>query len=212
MAIITVDGRSIETEPGRNLLEVCLENDIYIPHLCFMEWLDPPHASCRLCYVEVEGRAGPVPSCTVSVASGMAVKTDTEEVRSLQRTALKFFLSAHKVECKVCPANRQCPLQEMAKFLKVPLKSKDLNPRLKEKDLEALQPCFEYYPNRCVLCGKCVHTCERVKGQSLLTFAGRGIDMTVSFYGGLPNEEISCEECAECAAVCPVKAILLVAG
>ena len=48
---ITVDGQKIKAEAGAFLLPVCLENDIYIPNLCFVEGMEEPPASCRLCLV-----------------------------------------------------------------------------------------------------------------------------------------------------------------
>ena len=32
---ITIDGKQIETEPGRNLVQVANENGIFIPSLCY---------------------------------------------------------------------------------------------------------------------------------------------------------------------------------
>jgi NADH dehydrogenase/NADH:ubiquinone oxidoreductase subunit G len=56
---LNVDGIEIETRKGKTLLEACLENGIYIPNLCFLEAMEEPPASCRLCFVEIEGERGP---------------------------------------------------------------------------------------------------------------------------------------------------------
>ena len=226
---LTVDGLDIEAPSGQNLLQACLDNGIYIPNLCHLdirglqnsgetsevsETLETsevshrePHASCRLCLVEVDGRPDPLPSCTLSAEAGMVVRTDTDRVRRLQRTALRLLLSTHRVECKTCPANRQCELQKIAKYLKVGLKPKGLEARLKETEVIDTHPVLRYYPNRCVLCGRCVHICRDRHHRSYLTFARRGIDTEISFFGADEDIDLPAADCLACVSVCPVSAI-----
>ena len=40
------------------MLDVCLENDIYIPNLCHVTGMETPPASCRMCMVAVDGEKG----------------------------------------------------------------------------------------------------------------------------------------------------------
>ncbi|MBW1802089.1 MAG: (2Fe-2S)-binding protein, partial [Deltaproteobacteria bacterium] len=96
---IRVDDRTIESREGVPLLQACLDNDIYIPNLCYLEGMDHPPASCRLCFVEIGDEEKPVLSCTVKVSEGMVVRTDTPRVRRLQRSALQLLLSVHHVDC-----------------------------------------------------------------------------------------------------------------
>ncbi len=206
---IKVDGKEIEANEQDNLLRVCLENDIYIPNLCYMEGMDAPPVSCRLCFVEIEGRKGTVSSCTVKVSDGLTVYTDTDEVRRLQRTALEFLLSTHRVDCAHCPANKKCEIQKLARFLKVGLKSEAYNKYLKQNEVDDTHPKLNYYPNRCVLCGRCVYVC-RGKDKSVLSFARRGLETVISFYG--QEESLTCDACGECVKVCPVKALTLKEG
>lgn len=203
---IKVDGIEIEVNEGDSLLQVCLDNDIYIPNLCFMEGMDSPPVSCRLCFVEIEGQKGPVSSCTVKVSDGMVAFTDSNEVRRLQRTALEFLLSTHNVDCAHCPANKNCEIQKLAKFLKVGLKSDVFKKYLKEADCDDTHPVLNYYPNRCVLCGRCVYVCGQ-KNNSVLSFAKRGLETIITFYGQENN--LACDTCKECVDICPVKALSL---
>lgn len=203
---IAVDGAEVEVNDGDNLLKTCLEHDIYIPNLCYIKGIDHPTASCRLCFVEIEGEKGPVPSCTVKVRKGMVVRTGTDKIRRLQRTALKLLLSTHRVECAHCPANKICEIQKMARFLKVGLKSEEYEKHLKPVELDDTHPRLNYYPNRCVLCGRCVYVCGR-KNKPVLSFAKRGLETVISFYGQENN--MTCESCEDCSEVCPVKALTL---
>ncbi len=207
MPKLRVDGKEIETKQGTTLLQGCLDNDIYIPNLCFLESMEDPSASCRMCFVEIEGEKQPITSCTVNVKDDMVVKTDTPAVRQLQRTALRLLLSVHHVDCKHCPANKKCELQRIAKFLKVGLKPKGLERYLQETEIDRNHPFINHYPNRCVLCGKCVHICRRQHGQSVWTFAQRGFDTVISAYGEAGASSLTCEKCDACVKICPVGAL-----
>jgi NADH dehydrogenase/NADH:ubiquinone oxidoreductase subunit G len=206
MATITVDGRQIEAEEGANLLKTCLENGIYIPNLCYLEQRPSPTASCRMCFVRIEGEPRPVASCTVSVREDMVVQTDAEDVRRLQRAALELLLSVHDVACKSCPANRKCALQDIARFLKVGLKPRRLPRQLRAESIVSDHPCIDYHPNRCVLCGKCVAICRNRKELPHLAFAGRGFSTLVSAFGA---QETECESCLACIDICPVGALVV---
>lgn len=204
---LTVDDKMIEVHAGANLLSVCLANGIYIPHLCYLEDMNPVSASCRLCFVEIAGGNGPVPACTVRVEAPITVKTDTPAVRRLQKAGLRLLLSVHRVDCKNCPANRNCELQRIARFLKIGLNSGKLERRLKEPEVQSLHPCLEYYPNRCVLCGRCLHVCSSLHRQVVLTFIRRGFDTAIGYYAASADMNLSYPGCRACIDVCPVAAL-----
>ena len=145
MIKLQVDNMEIEADEGSSLLWTCLDNGIYIPNLCNLKEMDNPPASCRLCFVEVEGEREPVTSCSIRVKDGMIVKTDTPQVRRLQRTAFELLLSSHNIECRVCPANKRCELQRIGKFLHVPLKQKRIELLDRKIKPEADHPFLEYH-------------------------------------------------------------------
>ena len=209
MVTLVVDGKEIKAKNETNLLQACLDNNIYIPHLCYLESLDTPAASCRMCFVEIEGEDKPTTSCTTLARDRLVVKTDTPEVRQLQRTALRLLLSVHNVDCKNCHANKKCELQNIAKFLKIGLKAKPLDRYLKDTDIDTDHPFLDYYPNRCVLCGKCLHVCRNHYGRSVLTFAKRGFNTAMSFYASGNTPSFICVDCTLCVEICPVGALTL---
>ena len=199
MVGILVDDRKLTVKEGRSVLQACLENDIYIPNLCSMEDLPHPEASCRLCFVEVAGIEQPVTACTMRVSDGMVVKTDTPPVRRLQRSGLRLLLSVHDLDCKNCPSNKKCALQDLARFLKTGLKSKDLETFLKQVNVVDSHPCLTYYPNRCVLCAKCIHECRLSRGhpQILQLLAGM---MPPDRAAALQQHLDQCDACADLVA------------
>lgn len=207
MVDIIVDGRRIQAEAGRPLLQVCLDNGIYIPHLCFFE--NSADASCRLCFVQIAGQPAPVTACTVPVSAGLSVQTDTAPVRRLQRSALRLLLSVHAIDCKNCHANRNCALQAIARFLKIGLTPKPLEPiALETLVVDTSHPCLDHFARRCVLCGRCIRACHD-QGQAQLTLAGRGITTRVGHFPGDAHAAVDCTGCARCVAACPVGALQL---
>ncbi len=210
MITLTVDDRTIQAPEGSSVLSACLSAGITIPHLCWMEADSPAGApaACRLCLVEIDGFRDPVTACTVTVENGMTVYTGTEVVRSLQKMAFKLLLSVHRVDCKHCPANKACALQDIAKFLGVGLGCKPFERVLKEPEVDTHHPVFDYYPNRCVLCGLCVRICRQQHRQPQLSFAGRGFETVVGYFDADPLAAANCVSCRECLAVCPTGALV----
>lgn len=206
---ITVDSREMEAEAGKNLLFALLDGGIYIPNLCAMRGVEPPHGGCRLCYVEVEGMDGPVTSCTCTVEEGMVLHTRTEAVDRLMRAAFEMLLSCHRLECKRCPKNGRCELQTIAKARKLPLKGKGLPKLEPDFPVDESRPDMGLNPNRCVLCGKCVYVCNHKIEKGIITFAQRGLSTVLSTFDGQPLAEQDCNGCTRCAEVCPVGAIYL---
>jgi NADH dehydrogenase/NADH:ubiquinone oxidoreductase subunit G len=206
MVALQVNDLKITAQQGRTLLSVCLENGIYIPHLCFMENDRRPVASCRLCFVEIQGTL--VAACTVYVSSGLQVCTDTPAVRRLQRSALRLLLSVHDIDCKHCHANHACELQNIARFLELGLKPKPLEKIERSVEMDVHHPCIDYYPHRCVLCGKCVRICSAQHKQPSLSYAGRGINTVIRRYPLGDDTRQMCRDCRRCIDACPVGALI----
>lgn len=204
---ILIDGRKISATAGEMLLWTALDNGIYIPHLCAdREETGYSPASCRLCFVEVEGRPAPVPACTLPVTEGLTVKTRSERVDGLVAAGFELLMSNHRLDCKNCPANGSCELQRIAKARKLRLKPKNLPVLDKNLPVDDSVPGIIYDPNKCVLCGRCVRACRR-SGSGVLGFARRGYQRVVTTFGDSSLAESNCTGCKECARACPVGAL-----
>ena len=79
MVTLYIDDWQIEADEGISVLRAALDAEIYIPNLCWVKGMTHPPASCRLCFVEIEGRDRPVTACTTMVEEGMVV-TDRKSV------------------------------------------------------------------------------------------------------------------------------------
>ena len=104
---IEVDGRVVEGFEGQTILEVCRDNGIEIPTLCYEPKL-PGFGACRMCVVEVEGEEHPPISCSRAAEPEMVVRTQTDEMRRLRRTNLELIFSDHNAYC-LPPCQNKCP-------------------------------------------------------------------------------------------------------
>jgi NADPH-dependent glutamate synthase beta subunit-like oxidoreductase/formate hydrogenlyase subunit 6/NADH:ubiquinone oxidoreductase subunit I/ferredoxin len=104
---IEVDGKVVEGFDGQTILEVCRDNGIEIPTLCYEPKL-PGFGACRMCVVDVEGSEYPPISCSQRAEPEMVVKTQTEEVRRLRATNLELIFSDHNAYC-LPPCQNKCP-------------------------------------------------------------------------------------------------------
>jgi len=106
---IKINGREIQADPSKTILNVARENGIEIPTLCYDPRL-PPYGSCLVCVVELRNQNRLVMSCTTPVAEGMDIYTDSEMALESRQKALSMLLSNHYADCRGpcyvnCPAN-----------------------------------------------------------------------------------------------------------
>ena len=204
---LTIDGKKITARPGEKLLWVALENGIYIPNLCAIRDKPEPNASCRLCWVEIEGVKEPVTACPVDVTDGMVVYTRGEKALALARAGFELLMASHALDCAHCPANGACELQKIARHLKTSLKTKRLRLLLRELPLDDSNPLFTYDPNKCVLCGRCVWVCCQDIKSGVFGFAHRGFERVMTTFADEPIGKDRCLNCSSCIEVCPTGAL-----
>lgn len=204
---LIIDRKKIRAREGDKILWVALENGIYIPNLCAIGQQRQPSASCRLCFVEVEGENEPVIACTEPIKENMVVNTRGKNALRLARTSAELILANHPIDCPHCLKNRSCELQKIAKHLSIKLKTKRFRKLERNLPIDESSSLFTYNPNKCVLCGKCVWVCRERLGIGAIGFTRRGFKRMVSTFQDKPMGESICNQCAECVKVCPVGAL-----
>ena len=214
MVTLTIDGQNITVPEGTSIMRAAMQAGTQIPKLCATDMVDA-FGSCRLCLVEIEGRAGTPASCTTPVMPGLVVHTQTERLKKLRKGVMELYISDHPLDCLTCAANGDCELQDMAGAVglrdvrygyegenHVFAKTNGVhNAAWMPKDES--NPYFTFESSKCIVCSRCVRACEEVQGTFALTISGRGFDSRVS--PGMSESFLGseCVSCGACVQACP---------
>ena len=208
LVTLTIDGVAVSVKEGSSLMRAAIEAGTQIPKLCATDSLDS-FGSCRLCLVEVEGRAGTPASCTTPVAEGLVVHTQTERLARLRRGVMELYISDHPLDCLTCAANGDCELQDMAGAvgLRDVRYGQDVKTHLNQPK-DNSNPYFQFDPSKCIVCSRCVRACAEVQGTFALTIAGRGFESHVS--AGMEESFMAseCVSCGACVQACPTATLI----
>ena len=206
---LTINGEEVMAEEGQNLLQVCEENRIYVPHLCFDEELSAAGV-CRLCLVQVEGMRDLCPSCCTAVKEGMVVTTENKELANCRRVILELILAANSHNCLTCSKGLpnmlySCELQAMMRRYGVEDTRYDEN--TEKASVDSSSPIIVYDQNRCVLCGRCVRACDELAGLRNIGFVNRGSATVVAAGLNTTMDQSDCAACMACVNACPTGAL-----
>jgi len=204
MASFILDGREISFRPGQTIIQAALAAGVYIPHLCWHPRF-PPHGSCKLCTVKVNGRL--CSACTFPAAEGQEVVSGSDELRRLRRRLTQMLFVEGNHFCPSCEKSGQCELQAMGYYLGMTDSHyPHFYPR---RDLDASHPQVLLDRDRCIFCELCVRA-SHAEGKNVFELAGRGIHTRLvvnSPSGRLGDSALDAGDLA--ARICPVGAIVL---
>ena len=198
---LTIDGRAVQAAPGTLLINAAKTAGIEIPAFCYYEGLSLA-AACRMCLVEVEKMPKLMTACTLPVAEGMIVRTDTPQVRQSRKYMLEFLLTNHPLDCPVCDKGGECELQDMV-FRYGAGESRYTEEKVHTPEKQ-FSPVVFFDAPRCILCFRCVRVCTEGLGVGALGVVNRGVVSEIA-----PNvgDHLECDECGACIDICPVGAL-----
>ncbi|HOV69557.1 MAG TPA: NADH-dependent [FeFe] hydrogenase, group A6 [Clostridia bacterium] len=204
MINLTIDGKSIQVPKGTTVLEAARQLNIYIPTLCYLKGVNQSGA-CRMCVVEVKGAKTLQASCVLPAAEGMEVKTNTQVVRAARKLNLELLLSNHDRNCLTCVRSGNCELQRLSDELNV--KEIRYQGAMLKKDIDDMSLSIVRDPNKCILCRRCVATCNNVQKIGVIGATERGFGTIVEPVFDMSLRDVPCVNCGQCILACPVGAL-----
>ena len=188
------------------------------------------HAACNLCRVVIEGHESSVRSCETLVAPGLRVFTETESVKAERKEHLTEILKRHPNICLTCDREPRCPpFGVCVRSANVPdrcvacpgygdcelMRIADhvgmIGITIPREPIEFSpiddNPFFEFDPNLCVECLRCVRLCKTVRGVNALGYVFKDGRPVVGTKGETFLKS-GCQFCFGCVAVCPTGALV----
>ena len=225
---LSIDNREVEVHQGATILEAARKAGSYVPALCDHPDLKPI-GSCKLCIVSVKGLDYYPTACNTLAEEGMVVQTKTDELQEMRRHTLEMLLALTNhptsclfcerrnecsdlreclrkfpvtVGCKYCPKDGECELQQAVQFVGL----ENIRYQISFKNIPVLrEPFFDRNYNLCILCGRCVRTCQEVRGEGVLSTNPDFHRM--HWIGPECLEDSDCKFCGSCVDICPTGAL-----
>jgi NADH-quinone oxidoreductase subunit G len=204
LVTLTIDGFEVAVPKGTLVIRAAELIGIQIPRFCDHPLLDPVGA-CRQCIVEVEGQRKPLTACTTTVTDGMVVKTQLTSpvAKKAQEGTLELLLINHPLDCPVCDAGGECPLQNQTMT--------NGNSESRFRDVKrtfpkpiAISSQVLLDRERCVLCARCTRFQQQVAGDPFIELFERGALQQVAIYSDQPFESYFSGNTVQ---ICPVGAL-----
>ena len=141
---IKLNGNEIEADASKSLLDICRENGVNVPTLCYHASMFP-EARCRVCLVEMDGKL--VTSCSTKPREGASIITNNEHVMKARRLNMELMVpepSCRKEDdLEVCEIYEEVGMRS-ARFASIKEYKPDLGAAVIRDN------------NKCINCGRCV--------------------------------------------------------
>ncbi|MBE7445098.1 MAG: formate dehydrogenase subunit alpha [Planctomycetia bacterium] len=193
---ITLNGASVEIHPDETILQVAYRNGIIIPILCYDPRLSCT-GHCKVCLVEVDGKLKT--SCVEKAREGMVVITHSTKAIEARKKRVQAVLKRHKGNCNTCHQFEFCGLLDLSESVGL---GRPHFTNQEKQVTEVFQNKIQIDMDKCISCGKCVRVCHDVRKVGALRHPSLSPDVDTLIYSK------NCEECGQCAVICPTGAIV----
>ncbi|HEY3299988.1 MAG TPA: NADH-quinone oxidoreductase subunit NuoG [Methylophilaceae bacterium] len=201
MLNIEIDGNAVEVDHGTTIIDAADKLGIAIPRFCYHKKLSVA-ANCRMCLVQVEKFAKPLPACATPVADGMKIFTRSKSAVEAQKSVMEFLLINHPLDCPICDQGGECDLQDIAVAYGAS------GSRYTEEKRVVLNknigPLVSTDMTRCIQCTRCVRFLKEVGGMMELGMVGRGEHAEITAY---VDKSVDSELSGNIIDLCPVGAL-----
>lgn len=205
MKCITINNRKVTFTDEKNVLTIIRKVGIDLPTFCYHSELST-YGACRMCVVE-DDRGRIFAACSETPRDGMVIYTNTPRIQHHRKMIVELLLASHCRDCTTCKASGDCKLQQYA--VEMGVDTVRFQNTRKELPVDDSSQCIVYDPNKCILCGNCVRTCDEIQGMGIINFAFRGADTRISTAFGKKISGTKCVGCGQCRVFCPTGAITI---
>ncbi len=201
---VMIDDRALAVPKGTLVVDAAAKLNIEIPVFCSHPKLDPV-ACCRMCLVEITGPRGTMlqTACSVPVAEGMVIKTNTPQVKATQEATLGFILLNHPLDCPICDKGGECPLQDQT-MRYGPGISTLVEPKRHKNKHYMISDTIVLDQERCVVCWRCIRYLEEWEDKPQLGLFERGGETLIDIQPGQP---VNAKTSGNIIDICPVGAL-----
>src|SRR5512135_180750 len=206
---LTINGQTLEVPENTTILQAAQQAGIIIPTLCHHKDLTP-FGGCRLCAVDVRGMRLPATACTMPVAPGMVVQTESPELTRYRKTILELllvrFYDAGYTHDGSDKPELDTQFAHWVRYYGINMKSAMAREPFRQIDSDP-NPFIWVDKNKCIMCTRCVRACAEVQGRFVWTQAYRGYDLRIVAGAATTMLQARCESCGACVAHCPTGAL-----
>ncbi len=200
---ITIDDQKINAHEGDTLVDVALENGVYIPTLCYVKGR-PCLGTCRTCSVKVNGNISS--ACTIPVSEGIKVEVNEPEIADMRKALVELLFSEGNHNCPSCEKSGACELQ--ATGYEVGMMVSRFPYRFSPRKVDHASKTIWLERDRCIFCQRCVEFIRDKKtGKKIFSIANRGTHASIEIDIELANT-MPAEQVREAADLCPVGCII----
>ena len=200
---LSIDGHEVTVPAGTTVFDAARMNGITIPTLCHQQ-NETPVGVCRLCVVEVGGKAMSA-SCIRPAEPGLKVVTNSDSIQTARKVIVELLMSDHKAPCVRQQHSGDCELEGWAKQFGVEQPRFDPRAAQRGQDDSSLSILVDH--SACILCDRCIRACAEIRDNHVIARRGKGYDATIAFDTDVPMGQSTCVSCGECMVSCPTGAL-----